>query len=53
MKFFVSLLVDGAPAGAVYALFARAFVGVYKASRVIGRSVRPYGLFGRPDVERV
>jgi branched-chain amino acid transport system permease protein len=33
--FFVSLLVDGALAGAVYALVALAFVVVYKASRMI------------------
>ena len=35
MLFFVSLLVDGALAGAVYALAALAFVVVYKASRMI------------------
>ena len=35
MLFFVSLLVDGALAGAVYALIALAFVVVYKASRMI------------------
>ena len=35
MLFFVSLLVDGALAGAVYALVALAFVVVYKASRMI------------------
>lgn len=35
MLFFVSLLVDGALAGAVYAPIALAFVVVYKASRVI------------------
>jgi branched-chain amino acid transport system permease protein len=33
--FFVSLLVDGALAGAVYALVALAFVVVYKASRMM------------------
>src|SRR5262245_38332601 len=33
--FFVSLLVDGALAGAIYALIALAFVVVYKASRMI------------------
>jgi branched-chain amino acid transport system permease protein len=33
--FFLSLLVDGALAGAVYALVALAFVVVYKASRMI------------------
>jgi branched-chain amino acid transport system permease protein len=35
MLFFVSLLIDGALAGALYALIALAFVVVYKASRVI------------------
>jgi branched-chain amino acid transport system permease protein len=35
MLFFVSLLVDGALAGAIYALIALAFVVVYKASRMI------------------
>ena len=35
MLFFVSLLVDGALAGTLYALIALAFVVVYKASRMI------------------
>jgi branched-chain amino acid transport system permease protein len=35
MLFFVSLLIDGALAGALYALIALAFVVVYKSSRVI------------------
>src|SRR5262245_54570590 len=35
MAFFISLLVEGALAGALYALVALAFVVVYKASRVI------------------
>jgi branched-chain amino acid transport system permease protein len=35
MLFFVSLLIEGALAGALYALVALAFVVVYKASRVI------------------
>ena len=35
MLFLVALLVDGALAGAVYALIALAFVVVYKASRMI------------------
>jgi len=35
MLFFVSLLVDGALAGTIYALIALAFVVVYKASRMI------------------
>src|SRR6476660_2393075 len=35
MLFFISLLIEGALAGALYALIALAFVVVYKASRVI------------------
>jgi branched-chain amino acid transport system permease protein len=35
MLFFVSLIIDGTLAGALYALIALAFVVVYKASRVI------------------
>jgi len=35
MPFFLSLLIEGALAGALYALVALAFVIVYKASRVI------------------
>jgi branched-chain amino acid transport system permease protein len=35
MAFFLSLLIEGALAGALYALIALAFVVVYKASRVI------------------
>ena len=35
MLFFVSLLVDGILAGAIYALIALGFVVVYKASRMI------------------
>lgn len=35
MSFFLSLLIEGALAGALYALVALAFVIVYKASRVI------------------
>jgi branched-chain amino acid transport system permease protein len=35
MLFFLSLLIEGALAGALYALIALAFVVVYKASRVI------------------
>ena len=33
--FFISLLVDGLLAGAIYALIALAFVVVYKTSRMI------------------
>ena len=35
MTFFLSLLIEGGLAGAVYALIALAFVVVYKASRVV------------------
>ena len=35
MLFFLSLSIEGALAGALYALIALAFVVVYKASRVI------------------
>src|SRR5215467_4520987 len=35
MLFFLSLLIEGALAGALYALIALAFVVIYKASRVI------------------
>src|SRR5690242_3867206 len=35
MSFFLSLLIEGALAGALYALVALAFVIVYRASRVI------------------
>src|SRR5690348_8991181 len=35
MSFFLSLLMEGALAGALYALVALAFVIVYRASRVI------------------
>src|SRR5262245_36961418 len=35
MVFFFSLLIEGALAGALYALIALAFVVVYKASRVV------------------
>src|SRR5258705_8769101 len=35
MLFFLSLCIEGALAGALYALIALAFVVVYKASRVI------------------
>ena len=37
--FFAFLVVDGALAGAIYALVALAFVVVYKASRVINFAV--------------
>jgi branched-chain amino acid transport system permease protein len=45
MSFFVALLVDGALAGAVYALVALAFVVVYKASRVINFALGEWVMF--------
>jgi branched-chain amino acid transport system permease protein len=44
--FFVSLLVDGVLAGAVYALIALAFVVVYKASRMINFALGEWVMFG-------
>jgi branched-chain amino acid transport system permease protein len=46
MLFFVSLLVDGALAGAVYALIALAFVVVYKASRMINFALGEWVMVG-------
>jgi branched-chain amino acid transport system permease protein len=46
MEFFVALLVDGALAGAVYALIALAFVVVYKTSRVINFALGEWVMFG-------
>ena len=46
MLFFVSLLVDGVLAGAVYALIALAFVVVYKASRMINFALGEWVMFG-------
>lgn len=46
MLFFVSLLVDGALAGAVYALVALAFVVVYKASRVMNFALGEWVMLG-------
>jgi branched-chain amino acid transport system permease protein len=44
--FLVSLLVDGALAGAVYALIALAFVVVYKASRIINFALGEWVMLG-------
>jgi len=44
--FFVSLLVDGALAGAIYALTALAFVVVYKASRIINFALGEWVMLG-------
>ncbi len=46
MLLFVSLLVDGILAGAVYALIALAFVVVYKASRMINFALGEWVMFG-------
>jgi branched-chain amino acid transport system permease protein len=44
--FFVSLLVDGMLAGAIYALIALAFVVVYKASRMINFALGEWAMVG-------
>jgi branched-chain amino acid transport system permease protein len=44
--FFLSLLVDGALAGAIYALIAPAFVLVYKASCVINFAIGEWVMWG-------
>lgn len=46
MRFFVSLLVDGVLAGAVYALVALAFVVVYKASRMVNFALGEWAMLG-------
>ena len=46
MLLFVSLVVDGVLAGAVYALIALAFVVVYKASRMINFALGEWVMFG-------
>ncbi len=46
MLFFVSLLVDGALAGAIYALIALAFVVVYKASRMVNFALGEWAILG-------
>jgi branched-chain amino acid transport system permease protein len=46
MLFFVALVVDGALAGAVYALIALGFVVVYKASRVINFALGEWVMLG-------
>src|SRR5205814_4096173 len=44
--FFLSLLIDGALAGAIYALIALAFVLVYKSSRMINFALGEWIMFG-------
>lgn len=46
MLFFVSLLVDGSLAGAIYALIALGFVVVYKASRMVNFALGEWALLG-------
>jgi branched-chain amino acid transport system permease protein len=44
--FFLSLLIEGALAGAIYALIALAFVLVYKASRMINFAIGEWVMWG-------
>ena len=46
MVFFLSLLIDGALAGAIYALIALAFVLVYKASHMINFAIGEWIMWG-------
>ena len=46
MVFFFSLLIDGALAGAIYALIALAFVLIYKASRMINFAIGEWVMWG-------
>jgi len=46
VAFFLSLLIDGALAGAIYALIALAFVLVYKASRMINFAIGEWVMWG-------
>ena len=46
MVFFLSLLIDGALAGAIYTLIALAFVLVYKASRMINFAIGEWVMWG-------
>src|SRR6185503_8695857 len=46
VSFFAALVVDGALAGAVYALIALAFVVVYKASRMINFALGEWIMVG-------
>ena len=46
MVFFLSLLIDGGLAGAIYALIALAFVLVYKASRTINFAIGEWVMWG-------
>jgi len=46
LVFFLSLLVDGALAGAIYALISLAFVFVYKASRIVNFALGEWMMAG-------
>lgn len=46
MSFFLTLVIDGALAGAIYALIALAFVLVYKASSMINFALGEWIMFG-------
>src|SRR5882672_1701920 len=46
LNFFLALLIEGALAGAIYALIALAFVLVYKASRMINFALGEWIMFG-------
>lgn len=46
LAFFLSLLADGALAGAIYALIALAFVVVYKSSRMINFALGEWAMIG-------
>ena len=46
MLFFVSLIVDGTLAGAIYALISLALVVVYKASRMINFALGEWAMVG-------
>src|SRR5437879_13052954 len=50
MLFFLSLSIEGALAGALYALIALAFVVVYKASRVINFALGEWQMLATPLV---
>src|SRR5258705_12197882 len=46
LVFFLSLVIEGALAGAIYALIALAFVLVYKSSRMINFAVGEWIMLG-------
>ena len=46
MAYFLSLLLDGVLAGAIYGLIALAFVVIYKASRMINFALGEWVMFG-------